>query len=60
MKYFILIAHVWNADTSTLEAYIIDHRMSGEDCIFAMVELQPIIKDNVSLSCEFDGATYPD
>jgi hypothetical protein len=36
--------------------YALDTGITGEDCITAMIALQPMMASNVTLSCEFDAA----
>ena len=37
-------------------SYAMHTDLTGEECIFAMTDLQPFVANNVTLSCEFDHA----
>lgn len=55
MKMFVLLATMWYGDAPA-DVWVIDSGISGEDCVYAMIELEPLMRDNVALSCEFDAA----
>lgn len=56
MKLFILIAYIWNPSLEAFDSYVIDSGMAGQDCVQAMIDLEPIMKPEVGLACEFDQA----
>jgi hypothetical protein len=59
MKLFALLA-VLHLNSGEDSYYALDTGISGEDCVNAMIELQPFVADNVTLSCEFDIENWVD
>ena len=52
---FVLLATI-HLNSGLDSVYALDTGLTGEDCVGAMIEMQPFIAENVVLSCEFDGA----
>lgn len=55
MLKFVLILTVWHADIAP-DVYVLDHNMTGEDCINSLSVLYPLIARG-ELSCQIDGAS---
>lgn len=61
LKTFVFLATVWSGNVPTV--YVLDHGLSGEDCIAAMESGAVAVVDNgkridlsgAVLSCEFDN-----
>lgn len=55
MYTFMLLVTVWNPFFNQYEITVLDTRMTGEDCIAAMIDKEPMASVSGSvLSCEFD------
>lgn len=52
---FVLFATL-HLNSGVDQYYALDTGITGEDCVAAMIELQPFVANNVTLSCEFDQA----
>ena len=52
---FVLLATL-HLNSGVDSVYAMNTGISGEECVAAMVELQPFVASNVTLSCEFDNA----
>lgn len=50
---FVLLLTIWNTTSNVPEVYVLDHALSGEDCI---AQLEDSYQPNSvgSLSCEVD------
>ena len=67
LKTFVLIAALASPASGDVETYVLDHGLSGADCVAAMVErdalavveVEPnrlwVSRLDVVLSCEFDA-----
>ena len=53
---FILLATL-HLNSGIDQYYAVDTGISGENCVAKMIELQPFVATNVTLSCEFDMYT---
>jgi len=53
MVRFVLLLTLWSAETPVPEVYVLDHALTGEDCIEQLLDsYQP---DSIgTLSCEVD------
>lgn len=52
---FVLFATL-HLNSGVDQYYALHTGITGQKCITAMIELQPFVASNVTLSCEFDQA----
>lgn len=53
---FALFFSVWNPELSQTEVFVIDHALTGSDCIAALESFAGLNRYGV-VSCEIDGAS---
>ena len=53
---FVLLLTVWNTVTPVPDVYVLNHSLTGEECIAAMFDWQSAEDNGLgNLSCKFDN-----